>query len=85
MFLDLDNFKHVNDTLGHDSGDILLQEVATRLSSVLRKGDTICRIGGDEFIILIDNMKDSKDIKLVVKKMQNQLRSPFKLVTNRLR
>jgi len=85
IFLDLDNFKHVNDTLGHDTGDILLQEVASRLSSGLRKGDTICRIGGDEFIILIDNMKSPKDMDLVIKKLQDKLKPFFKISNKQIK
>ncbi len=85
IFLDLDDFKKVNDTLGHDSGDILLQEVAQRLSSVLRKGDSICRIGGDEFILLIDNLKKSKDMHKVIAAMQNALKKPFKISNKQLK
>ncbi len=85
IFLDLDNFKKINDTLGHDSGDILLQEVAQRLSSVLRKGDSICRIGGDEFILLIDNLKQSKDMHKVIRALQEALKNSFKISNKKLK
>ncbi len=77
MFLDLDGFKKINDTLGHDTGDILLQETASRLSAVLRPGDTICRIGGDEFIILLDDIRRPKHAAGVIKKLLSALKGPF--------
>jgi len=61
MFLDLDNFKEVNDKFGHDIGDQLLQGVAKRFSKLLRKTDTICRLGGDEFIILLPRLTQPRE------------------------
>ena len=58
LMLDLDRFKEINDTLGHATGDVLLKEVAKRLSSVTRRGDSIARLGGDEFAILLQNASD---------------------------
>jgi len=74
LFLDLDKFKTINDTLGHDVGDILLIEVAKRLKNSIRSSDTAARLGGDEFIILIDNIKNMHDILEVIFKIQKNLK-----------
>ncbi|MHC3993488.1 putative bifunctional diguanylate cyclase/phosphodiesterase [Thiomicrolovo sp. ZZH C-3] len=73
LFLDLDGFKNVNDTLGHTLGDRLLKEVAERLKRTLRDTDTISRIGGDEFIVLLPYINSEKDITIVAKKMIDAL------------
>ncbi len=91
LFLDLDDFKKVNDTLGHDAGDVLLQAVAQRLIDCVRDTDTImrdsdsstfsagtvARIGGDEFIILINDLTDAMDAKIVAERVLSTLRKPF--------
>ena len=69
VMLDLDNFKDVNDTLGHDVGDILLKAVAKRLSGTLRKSDTVARFGGDEFVLLFPDMEVIEEAIQVVQKI----------------
>jgi diguanylate cyclase (GGDEF)-like protein/PAS domain S-box-containing protein len=69
IFIDLDKFKNINDSLGHDAGDMLLQEVAHRLNRGLRSCDTVARMGGDEFIILVDSIKERAHIHTVIEKV----------------
>lgn len=77
MFLDLDRFKNINDTLGHGVGDRLLVVVAARLKKCVRQGDTIARIGGDEFIILLPDIHDPQNADMVAKKIQAGFEKPF--------
>jgi len=77
MFLDLDNFKTINDTLGHTIGDKLLQSVSRRLSGCLREGDTIARLGGDEFVLLLPQIQHEEDAAKVAKKVLESLKPPF--------
>ena len=79
LFLDLDRFKFINDTLGHPYGDRLLQEVAGRLRLCLRESDTIARFGGDEFVALIEEFAAPGDIVSVAQKILHALRWPFML------
>ena len=79
MFLDLDGFKHVNDTWGHDMGDHVLQTVATRLQRLLRPSDTVARLGGDEFVVLLDNPASSDSVGLVAERIIRELNEPIVL------
>jgi diguanylate cyclase (GGDEF)-like protein/PAS domain S-box-containing protein len=77
IFLDLDRFKNINDTLGHDHGDQLLRAVAERLSGVVRKGDTVARLGGDEFTIVLADMAHVDDAARVAQKILEVFTRPF--------
>jgi diguanylate cyclase (GGDEF)-like protein len=77
LFLDLDNFKNVNDTLGHGSGDSLLVQVGDRLSSLLRHADTVARLGGDEFLLLVPEVSDGAAVAEIANKVVTGLTAPF--------
>jgi diguanylate cyclase (GGDEF)-like protein/PAS domain S-box-containing protein len=79
MFVDLNDFKPVNDTYGHGAGDLLLQSVARRIESALRASDTVARIGGDEFVVLLPNLEHPMDVEEVALKIGNVLSEPFNL------
>ena len=79
VFIDMDRFKHVNDTLGHGVGDQLLVEVAGRIQAHFREGDTVARIGGDEFIVLIENVADVQDVAQACEKLMAALQEPFRI------
>ena len=79
LFLDLDRFKVVNDSLGHLVGDQLLKEMACRLEGCLRPGDTIARLGGDEFTILLENLKSNSEAIYIAERIQRELAEPFEL------
>ncbi len=77
LFLDLDRFKLVNDSLGHQAGDRLLVAVARRLESAVRPPDTVARLGGDEFTVLLDGVSDAHEASLVAERVRATLRTPF--------
>ena len=77
ILLDLDGFKQVNDTLGHDSGDVLLKRVAERLRQAVRDGDALCRIGGDEFCVIVSSVVSEQTAMLVADRMLASLTKPF--------
>ncbi|HEY7509702.1 MAG TPA: EAL domain-containing protein [Vicinamibacteria bacterium] len=79
LFLDLDHFKVINDSLGHSLGDLLLQQVAGRLTGVLRAGDTVARLGGDEFTLLLPGVQGPAESERVAGKVLDTLREPFRL------
>lgn len=79
LMIDLDNFKRVNDLLGHHSGDIILKEAANRLSSLVREIDTVARFGGDEFLILQTNVKSLADAQRLCSRITRRLEDPYML------
>lgn len=87
LFIDLDNFKILNDTLGHDIGDLLLQQVAKRLESCVREGDTVARLGGDEFVVMLEDLSEhvaeaAAQTKAVGEKIITMLNQPYQLATH---
>ena len=87
LFIDLDNFKALNDTLGHDIGDLLLKQVAQRLESCVREGDTVARLGGDEFVVMLEDLSEhdleaAAQAETVGEKILATLNQPYRLGTH---
>jgi diguanylate cyclase (GGDEF)-like protein len=83
LFIDLDNFKGINDTLGHGAGDELLRAVAERLEGVVRGADTLGRLGGDEFVVISDQVSLHAGPELIAERLVEALKRPFKLAANK--
>ena len=79
IYLDLDDFKPINDTYGHDVGDMVLLEVSERLTACLRESDTVSRLGGDEFVCFLNNLRDASDAKIVAERILHAVRQPYRI------
>jgi diguanylate cyclase (GGDEF)-like protein/PAS domain S-box-containing protein len=79
LFLDMDNFKHINDSLGHAAGDAFLQCVAQRLTGCLRKNDTAARVGGDEFVLILSSIRQASNLVGIVRKIQQALSQSYQI------
>jgi len=84
LYLDLDKFKPINDSLGHDVGDLLLKEAAQRMQACVRESDTVARIGGDEFVVLLRNVDEAEDAVRVAEKIRFALNQPFEIAGRQL-
>ena len=84
LYIDLDKFKPINDTYSHQVGDLVLREVANRLQSVVREIDTVARIGGDEFVVILSEIDTADHIDIVVAKIRKRLSDPFEYQGNML-
>jgi diguanylate cyclase (GGDEF)-like protein len=79
LFIDLDGFKAINDSYGHEAGDIMLRSVAQRLRQTLRDSDTVARVGGDEFVVLLNNLNAVENISTIADKLIGAVSFPIKL------
>jgi diguanylate cyclase (GGDEF)-like protein/PAS domain S-box-containing protein len=79
MFLDIDYFKHINDTLGHAAGDLMLEEFARRVRQCVRETDTVARLGGDEFVVILEGLHNGAESNLVADKILKEMKRPFDL------
>jgi len=84
LFLDLDRFKVINDSLGHQVGDEILKTTAHRLETCIRPGDTVARLGGDEFVILLEAIQDCNDAEKVIERIQDQFKEPIRLKSQQI-
>jgi len=85
LYIDIDDFKQVNDSLGHATGDLLLQEVARRLQRCVREADTVARLGGDEFVVLLEDIQTPEDAQAVADKIRDAMSHPFDVESRGLR
>ncbi|MBU8907702.1 PAS domain S-box protein [Desertibacillus haloalkaliphilus] len=79
MYMDIDKFKGINDTLGHEIGDELLKQFSNRLKENVRESDVLCRVGGDEFLILINNVLSKKEVCVIAERIHQSLQTPYKI------
>jgi diguanylate cyclase (GGDEF)-like protein len=84
MFIDLDFFKRVNDTLGHSSGDELIKQAGDRISAIFRSSDSVCRVSGDEFLVMVRNIRSEKQVLNMAKRVLEQFNEPFIINMRRL-
>ena len=85
LFIDIDHFKVINDSMGHEAGDKLLTTVTSRLQQTLRRSDTIARLGGDEFTIILENISDPEDIVYVSNNLLETLAEPISINERKVR
>ncbi len=85
LFMDIDRFKEVNDSRGHEFGDLVLRAVTQRLTKSVRQNDTVARIGGDEFVIIVETVNQTQDAETVALKIEHALASPFTLERHRVK
>jgi len=83
LFIDLDRFKNVNDSLGHHVGDLLLKEVSSQMAACIRKGDTLSRLGGDEFVVTLEGLSQAEDAAQVARKIIRALAKPLTVAGTR--
>ncbi len=79
IFIDLDRFKQINDSLGHMAGDLFLKEVSVRISSCIRGHDLLARLGGDEFVVLFDNYESPNDVEEISARIISSIAKPFNI------
>jgi diguanylate cyclase (GGDEF)-like protein/PAS domain S-box-containing protein len=80
LYIDIDNFKLINDNLGQEAGNLLLRQFANRLSTIVREGDTLARISGDDFALMVGNINSSNEVISIINKIRNTLKEPFKVL-----